>query len=490
LALETGSRSGYFVPKQQRDQLANYLHRYLDGQLSLETTRGRTTAGIGTGATLEGTDEESQEAENADAENGEGSISGSRTESLDGHTLSPRDVRTRALGQACFVADILARTGQLDESRLQRLRLSTKAMPLSAKIQILHAMAKLRFSRQELDLLLKDILREVTVGPAEASVVSVESLLSELLESKARSTAILLEAVLEIDKTSTLAPKLVRGLLSMRKGASYNNTQENAWVLMALEAYRKVEQGQAKDFAAEVLLDDESIGHFNFLGQSPKNESAVTTAAKLLEGGRTRVTLAPSGEGTLSYTVELSLAKTGASEIAFDEGLSIEKLVRAIAPSALTEAAKRIPERTETSAKLGDLVLVDLLVETAEPRERLVIDDPLPAGLEPVDFAFDTSSRALSVVESASAESTRHPNVKNSSYGRLQPLTGLHREMKDDRVTYFISTLSPGIYHLRYLARATSSGSFVVPPTRVESMYDPTIFGQTKATKFTVALSK
>jgi uncharacterized protein YfaS (alpha-2-macroglobulin family) len=491
LALETGSRAGYFVPKQQRDRLANYLLQYLDRQLTLETTRSRNSVGSSTeDDETPKTTTESTGENDADPEDGGEGNNGLQTGSQSEHPLSPRDARTRDLGQACFVANILARTGQLDESRLQRLRLSTKAMPLSARIQVLHAMAKLRLGRQELDLLLKDILREVTVGPAEAKVASVEPLLSGLLESQARSTAILLEAVLEIDKNSTLAPKLVRGLLSMRKGASYNNTQENAWVLMALEAYRKVEQGQAKDFATEVFLDDESLGHFNFLSQSPKNESAVATAAKLLDGGKTRVTLAPSGEGTLSYAVELSLAKTGASEIAFDEGLSIEKLVRAISPNALTEAAKRIPEHSETSAKLGDLVLVDLLVETAEPRERLVIDDPLPAGLEPVDFAFDTSSRALSVVESASAESTRHPNVKNSSYGRLQPLTGLHREMKDDRVTYFISSLSPGIYHLRYLARATSSGRFVVPPTRVESMYDPTIFGQTKATQFTVALPK
>jgi alpha-2-macroglobulin len=62
----------------------------------------------------------------------------------------------------------------------------------------------------------------------------------------------------------------------------------------------------------------------------------------------------------------------------------------------------------------------------------------------------------------------------------------IHREHHDDRVLTFIAHLAPGLYHFRYLARATSSGSFVVPPTRVEAMYAPEIVGRTAATTLTV----
>jgi uncharacterized protein YfaS (alpha-2-macroglobulin family) len=42
------------------------------------------------------------------------------------------------------------------------------------------------------------------------------------------------------------------------------------------------------------------------------------------------------------------------------------------------------------------------------------------------------------------------------------------------------------MYHVRYLARATAIGSFVVPPTRIEAMYVPEVYGRTAATTLAV----
>ena len=53
--------------------------------------------------------------------------------------------------------------------------------------------------------------------------------------------------------------------------------------------------------------------------------------------------------------------------------------------------------------------------------------------------------------------------------------------MKDDRVITFVDHLPAGILHTRYLARATTTGRFVLPPTRAECMYVPEIAGRTGA---------
>jgi uncharacterized protein YfaS (alpha-2-macroglobulin family) len=42
------------------------------------------------------------------------------------------------------------------------------------------------------------------------------------------------------------------------------------------------------------------------------------------------------------------------------------------------------------------------------------------------------------------------------------------------------------MYRVTYLARATSIGSFVVPPTRIEAMYEPEVYGRTAASTLTV----
>jgi hypothetical protein len=52
-------------------------------------------------------------------------------------------------------------------------------------------------------------------------------------------------------------------------------------------------------------------------------------------------------------------------------------------------------------------------------------------------------------------------------------------------VVTFFDKIEPGMYRVRYLARATSIGSFVVPPTRIEAMYAPEIYGRTAATALT-----
>ena len=41
------------------------------------------------------------------------------------------------------------------------------------------------------------------------------------------------------------------------------------------------------------------------------------------------------------------------------------------------------------------------------------------------------------------------------------------RELRDDRVLFFVDHMAAGMYHYRYLARATSLGKFVLPSTRV-----------------------
>jgi alpha-2-macroglobulin len=43
------------------------------------------------------------------------------------------------------------------------------------------------------------------------------------------------------------------------------------------------------------------------------------------------------------------------------------------------------------------------------------------------------------------------------------------------------------MYRYRYLARATTIGSFVVPPAKAEAMYAPEVFGRTAATRVDVS---
>lgn len=59
----------------------------------------------------------------------------------------------------------------------------------------------------------------------------------KLLHSNARTDALVLEALCVGNPSSNLISKLVKGLLERRKDGRWENTQENCWVVMALDRY-------------------------------------------------------------------------------------------------------------------------------------------------------------------------------------------------------------------------------------------------------------
>jgi hypothetical protein len=61
-----------------------------------------------------------------------------------------------------------------------------------------------------------------------------------------------------------------------------------------------------------------------------------------------------------------------------------------------------------------------------------------------------------------------------------------HSEMRDDRVVYSASILWPGSYTVSYVARATTAGTYIVPPAHAEEMYNPGVNGRNGGTIFTV----
>jgi alpha-2-macroglobulin len=473
LALEHASKAGYFVPKRIRDTAANFLLTRLD--------------------VLTGTPSPDN-AEPSDDADGEFSDDKPKAapveESFAAKSLSPREKTRVSIAEASFIAEILARVGHLDEARIYKLVARKPEMALSSKIQLLAAMAQTRLPRQELNQLLAEVLQQVTVGPAEARVEATDPLLSDLLESPTRSTAILLQAVLAIDAKSPLAVKLARGLVKLRTGTSYRNTQEDAWALLALEDYRKAVEAETPNFGAEVFFADNQVGEFAFRGLPVHSETAKIPADILIQHPSANVAVRVIDQGVVNYAMQLRMAKDGASYAAIDEGFSVEKLARAIEPAALKKASASIPENSESYAGLGQLVLVDVLLETPEPRDQIVLDDRLPSGLEPVDFSFETTAMALSAAENEKASRRSNEAPASSRYGKMTQMRNVHREMHDDHVLYFIPHLDAGIFHFRYLARATTPGVFIAPPTRASCMYDTEIFGQSSSADFEVGLTR
>jgi uncharacterized protein YfaS (alpha-2-macroglobulin family) len=405
--------------------------------------------------------------------------------------LSPDQEMTLGYANAAFVADALATIGAPDPGMLTRLYDARKSKPLGARALLLHAMTAAKGSQDLVASLSKEIEADLRVDANEAAArYDDDDVGRAIFDSPARSTALALRGLLAADKHHPLAPRLARGLLGMREKGAWRSTQENGWALLALRDYRAAQETSKREIEARAFLGSEMVGSRTFEGTADAELVATVPAARVLAlGGPAAFEVV--GEGKLFYAAELRYATTALPRVERDRGLFVKKLVRGLKPEELADASTWIPAKSADGAEAGSLVLVDLLLESSEARRQVVIDDPLPSGVEPVETALDTASKSRQVKDDTGDE--------GSDAKRPGALTGLgaafrsarvHREMHDDRVLTFIEDLPPGMYHFRYLGRATSIGRFVVPPTRVEAMYSPEIWGSTAAGTFEVVAKK
>jgi uncharacterized protein YfaS (alpha-2-macroglobulin family) len=457
LAVETAAGKGFFVPKAERDRGVDYLRQVL----------GNATIGEA---------DEPQEPDEPDEPD----------EPAPDGAGAARAKPEKTFATLAFVADVLATIGQPDPGYLNRLFDARARRPLFAQAMLLHAMVAAHMPPAQIELLAKEIEPRVRVGAGSAFVDEADTLEDDMLDSSSRTTALVLRALVAAQPRHPLASRLARGLLDRRVAGAWRSTQENVWALLALEDYRRAAEASAPAFDAKVFLGDELLGQTSFAGRSVADIPFTVTPDRLVDRGGKPVTFEVKGDGKLFYSAELTYASTALPDKPADDGLFVQKRVRALRPDELPAAQAVLPKRSESSAPVGDLVLVDVWLESPEPREQVVVDDPLPAGLEPIDFALDTTAGPLAAATKTPAPTDPNAPLAGRDYGAFREAAGVHREMHDDRVLTFLPHLDPGIYHFRYLARATTPGDFVVPPSRAECMYSPEVHGRTAATRFAV----
>ena len=127
----------------------------------------------------------------------------------------------------------------------------------------------------------------------------------------------------------------------------------------------------------------------------------------------------------------------------------------------------------------GELVRVDLYVSLPTARHFVVVDDPVPGGLEPVNRDLANAS----LVDAAAGEFQAAGGSWWFQFGDwrgygVSRWSFYHQELRHDAARFYSEYLSPGNYHLSYSAQAIAVGEFTVMPTHAEEMYDPDVYGK------------
>ena len=154
-----------------------------------------------------------------------------------------------------------------------------------------------------------------------------------LLHSNRRTDALLLDALIAGDPQSDLIPKVVNGLLAHRTKGRWGNTQENVFVLLALDRYFNTFEAQTPDFVARIWLGDTYVGSHEYVGRTTERHETAIPMAYLVDeamGPAQDLVLAKEGPGRLYYRLGLRYAPTDLDLDPVDMGFVVQRSYEAI----------------------------------------------------------------------------------------------------------------------------------------------------------------
>jgi uncharacterized protein YfaS (alpha-2-macroglobulin family) len=387
----------------------------------------------------------------------------------------PRQARFAVRAYAAYVRD-LARDGGVDaelRTLFGQVRLDT--IPLEVGGWLLSAVAERPAFAAERAELLRIINNRATETASTATFATAyEEGEYLLLHSSRRTDAVVLEALLRADPRSELATKTVRGLLGSRVRGRWTNTQENAWVLLALDRYFRVYEGQTPEFVMRLWLGERFAGEQRFTGRSADRHHLDVPMRVLVEDDPAALTIGKEGPGRLYYRAGLRYAPRDLDLVPLERGFAVERTYEPMDDSMDVVRGEDGRWRVRAGARLR----VTVTMTAPSRRVHVAMVDPLPAGFEAVNTAL------------LGAENTPTGGERVNPGPRGRPGRGMpydrgwwwqwyeHQNLRDDRVEAFTSLLPAGVYTYTYVARATTPGLFIVPPPRAEEMYSPETFGR------------
>ena len=288
-----------------------------------------------------------------------------------------------------------------------------------------------------------------------------------------------LKLISAVKPKSKEASGVAKYLINNRRHATYwNATRDTAYCLEALGDYIKASGESAPDLEVEVLLDGNVLKTVKITKDNMFTfDGTVTVTGDILTAGEHKIELRKKGDGPLYanayvtvFTLEDFIKKAGL-EVKVERRfykLVPEKTADSV-PGERGQALKQQGQKYKReelavgdSVASGDLIEVELSVESKNDYEYLIFEDWKAAGLEPVEVRSGYNPNGL----------------------------GAYMELRDEKVSLFVQDLPQGRHNLSYRLRAEIPGKFSALPTRAEAIYAPELKANSDEMKIEVTERK
>jgi uncharacterized protein YfaS (alpha-2-macroglobulin family) len=272
------------------------------------------------------------------------------------------------------------------------------------------------------------------------------------------------------------AAGLVKYLLNNRKHATYwNSTRDTALCIEAMADYLKASGEDKPDLTVEVFVDGkkhkevkiDTTNLFTF-------DNKLVLLGDAVDSGKHTVEIKKKGTGPLyfnayltNFTLQDPITRAGLEVKVNRKYYKLERIKdakvkvsgsRGQAADQKVEKHRRIELKNLDKLKSGDLVEIELEIDSKNDYEYLLFEDMRASGCEPM-----------------LVRSGYNPND-----------LGAYMEMRDDRVCFFVRRLARGKHSVAYRVRAEIPGQFSALPARVSAMYAPELKGNSDEIKIVI----
>ncbi len=289
-------------------------------------------------------------------------------------------------------------------------------------------------------------------------------------DSSFREVAVCLIAAVEAGagskKADAWAGILLRGL---QPDGKWISTADTGWCLLALSKYfRGKDTHKAK--TVKIKID--------YGGEKPVEATVSDSSAfvevdprKFLDKGKIHITAAP--KELINYNLAVTYPDLVTDPSALSKGFTLNKKIENL--NGTDEI--RVGDVLRVTVEIG--ILSRSKQASYDDFEYLALEDPVPAGLVPVNSELATEG----------AEESRRTTEPSWREG-FSDFTPTYMEFRDDGVRVFKNRAWRGQYRYSYLARAVMEGDFWMRGSRISLMYNPERFGKTEGRKVTVLPAK
>jgi uncharacterized protein YfaS (alpha-2-macroglobulin family) len=181
-----------------------------------------------------------------------------------------------------------------------------------------------------------------------------------------------------------------------------------------------------------------------------------------------------TGPGSLYYTAHLTVYRPIEEAQATSRGFTIQR--QYFHYDGICGGLED-PCQSAYSATVGDDLLVRVSLVTPSDQYYVVVEDPYPAGAEPID------TQLLTTPTTGTASELVQTNFFRDQWGWWR---FTRTEFGDDHMTLFADYLPAGTYHYYYVLHTVLPGEYRVRPPRAWALYFPEVYGQGEGRIYTI----